>query len=40
MLLTYADGALLLVSGALMLVSGALGFDIDYRSVTVVPGAS
>ena len=48
MLLTSADGALLLVSGALMLVSGALGFDIDYalgfdidyRFVTVVPGAS
>ena len=34
MLLTAA------VSGALMLVSGALGFDIDYRFVTVVPGAS
>ena len=39
-LLTSADGALLLVSGAEMLVSGALGFDIDYRFVTVVPGAS
>ena len=44
MLLPSADGALFLVSGALMLVSSALGFnigfDIDYRFVTVVPGAS
>ena len=44
MLLTSVDGAILVVRGALMLVSSALGFnigfDIDYRFVTVVPGAS